>query len=478
MDAATTALEGLVPRAEAIGDSLLLAEVLLQLGVLLTKGGRPRDAEPILRRAAKEAAAAGDPAVEARSWMALVDAVGAYLGDPSRAQGILSGAESAVQRADTRQLHGSYARAMGILAYMTGNLPEAQQHLENALELFDGDDPQSARDRFTVHNALAAILGDVGKAEEALAAYEHALDQARQYFGPNHPTLSVVLNNRAMQHRVLQQRDKAREGHQAALDLLRKSVGEEHQWVAVAYEGLGILDQEEGNWEGAERNYEMALAIRTKVLGANTTAVASSQHNLAAVLLARGEVGEAVDRWVAAREIWVALGGVNHPQVAAIDQNLAMAAYRTNDLETALRWYTSAMKVTEAVYGPAHPSIVKIELGLAETQWLRKEYRACREHADKGLRMADGNQQVAVEIHAGLYSAKGWCALDEGKPSEALDLFTAGHKLFDGNPLGDFGRANALRALGKDADARKVAEATLAKPIDDALRAKIEEFLK
>ena len=476
MEAAIAALEALRPRAEAVGDSLLLAEVLLALGQALTKGGRAPDAESVLREAAKEAAAAGSPSVEAASWLALVDTVGAYLGDAMRAQGILAGAASAVERANDPVLDGSYARAQGVLLYMTGNLGEAQAKLEEALELFAGDDPEVARNRFTVHNALAAILGDAGKAEEALAAYALALDEAMRYYGPSHPTLSVVLNNRAMQYRVLQQPDKAREGHQAALDVLRKGVGEEHQWVAVAYEGLGILDQEQGKWDAAERNFEMALTIRVSVLGPKNPAVASSQHNIASVLLARGEVEAAVQRWVAAREIWVGLYGVNHPQVAAIDQNLGMAFYQTNDLEAAHRWYTSAIKITEAVYGPAHPSIVKIELGLAETQWLRKEYRACREHADKGLRMSEGNQQVAVEIRAALFSAKGWCVLDEGKPAEALDLFNAGRALFDGNPLGDYGRAKALHALGKRAEARKVAEATLPKA-DDLLRPKLEALL-
>jgi tetratricopeptide (TPR) repeat protein/predicted Ser/Thr protein kinase len=473
MDRALAMLEALVPRAEALGEDLVLAEVLTHAGKVTARAGRLDEAESLLRRAAEAAAEVGVPSAEAAAWMALADAVGTQRGDPKRAMGILAGAESAVRRAGERSVEADYERAMGGIMLLEQRFEEAETHLHASVELEQSTLDASGKDLGATYNALAGVYDALARPDEAMKAYELAHDNWREYYGESHPNVAVVLNNMGAQYRTMGKREDARAQHQAALEMLRSSVGDEHPWVAVAYEGLGILALEDGDLDKAREHQKMALAIRQAAYGPMHFTVASSLSNLAGLELMRGRAADAVEGWQQAREIFADAYGVGSVQVAETDVNLGRAQFFLGQLEGAEVSFAKGLVVLEQVFGPEHPGLVMSLSGLAEVRQMTGRCRDAAEPLGRAKALVAEHGMRGTLHEAGLLSIEGWCGLQAEDFTAALATFDRSIAIHTENPGEPYalardlaGKTRALLGLRRRTEAREALAAARAKAIE------------
>jgi tetratricopeptide (TPR) repeat protein len=129
-----------------------------------------------------------------------------------------------------------YHNAVGAVLLNVGRFPDAQAEFQKAVEL----DPTYS-DAF--HN-LGSAFAEQGKWEEAIGAYRKALAQTI-YASPEN-----TYNNLGYAYWALDRRQEAEEAFRAALQLEPKLVPS-HFW-------LGVLLQKEGRKDEAKRHFEAA----------------------------------------------------------------------------------------------------------------------------------------------------------------------------------------------------------------------------
>lgn len=485
---AVTALESLRPEVDELGQDAVLAELLLQTGRVLARAGRPAHSEPVLAEAIAKAADAGGNDLEAKAMLAMAETVGSYLGDAKRALGILAGAASAVRHADDPTLEAYYERSMGGMLYMTQQYAPAEQHLRKALEVDLAASDNRSGSLASTYNVLAILLGDLGRTDEALDAHEAALKHTQAHYGPGHPNLAVIRNNRGAIYRIVGRRDDAREDHERALKILHDSVGDEHPWVAMSHDGLGILAQESGDLDTASSHYAKTLAIREASYGSEHVTVATSLHNMASIALLSAEPLQASTLWLRARAIWVATGGEHQPSIADIDQNLGQLAMLTGDLDLAQRRFSSALQVSQVVFGEEHPQLIPILANYAGTLHLLGNCTDAAPLVQRALALAKQHQRTETLDYAAVVAVQAWCELGAEQYNTAAALFgrsVAIHEAHGSAPYplarAHYGEAQALLGAGRETDARTAAkeateQATAADRLGETLREEIDTW--
>jgi tetratricopeptide (TPR) repeat protein len=174
---APQAAEDLAARAEALGEPVVSAEVMLATGLVAAQRRQHELAVSWLERAAVAAESAGHDAVLVQAAIALAEERGVEELRPSDGDGWLRTAAGPADRLADPRLFAAFARAKGRLLHARGELLGAKEELEHALaqsHLAYGDAHPAVAE---VHLLLAGVLFDL----EHAAAKEHAV-AARDMF--------------------------------------------------------------------------------------------------------------------------------------------------------------------------------------------------------------------------------------------------------------------------------------------------------
>jgi tetratricopeptide (TPR) repeat protein len=146
------------------------------------------------------------------------------------------GLASLRQAAEVEPQNALYHNAVGAVLLNVGRFPDAQAEFQKAVEL----DPTYAD---AYHN-LGSTYAEQGKWEEAITAYKKALAQTI------YSTPETTYNNLGYAYWALDRRTEAEEAFRAALQLEPKLVPS-HFW-------LGVLLQKEGRKDEAKLHFQAA----------------------------------------------------------------------------------------------------------------------------------------------------------------------------------------------------------------------------
>jgi tetratricopeptide (TPR) repeat protein len=215
-------------------------------------------------------------------------------------------------------------------------------------------------------SACAGILNQTGVHLKSKANYKEAEPLLRRSLaigeaslGPNHPSVSIRLNNLAELLRVTNRLAEAEPLFRRALASGEASLGPNHPGVATDLNNLALLLQATNRLSEAEPLYRRALAIDEASLGPNHPGVATDLNNLALLLKATNRLPEAEPLYRRALAIDEASLGPNHPEVARNLNNLALLLQATNRLSEAEPLLRRALAINEASLGPNHPEVAK-----------------------------------------------------------------------------------------------------------------------
>ena len=267
---ARATLEG----ATGLGFDPVRVEAELQLGIVLSRRGRPKDAEPLLARAYWGASDLDYPAVGAEAAIELAWQVGYLQG--RHADGIEWARHyESMARREGRDPGPHVAMVLGPIHFDAGEFAAARPYLEQQLAaaLEDGDDTHTAA---IARMNLANLLLELDENERAADEFQRAQELLEREFPDGHPDLALTLINRAD---LELERDRA-----LAQTLLERGVamsiainGELHPATGLGLSKLGALRQRE---HPAEAVATLERAVRAYATGAPAERL-QAEHELA-----------------------------------------------------------------------------------------------------------------------------------------------------------------------------------------------------
>ena len=297
----------------------------------------------------------------------------------------------------------------------------AVEYAREALDLAEArGGPDTLR---TAHQlvALAQALRADGQLEASLAAYDRAHAIYSASVSPEHPWLARITNNRAITLELVDP-PRALAEYARARDLLERSIGGDTVMLAAILSNLGELQVRAGDTATAELNVRRAVALYEASLGP-VPRTAHALNALANLLIRTHQPRPARDVAMRSLEILTRTLGPESYEVTYPLHSLAVAERLLGDCVAATRHFRRTLAVSERHLGPDDPS---------------------NAHEWRGL---------------------GECALDEGRPREALAHFTRALELARAGGSSStvlfarFHVAEARWALGERAAARAEAEA-------------------
>ena len=251
---------------------------------------------------------------------------------------------------------------LGILAWWESDFERGREHFGRALELLEGRDEEraallrvnvlandaammidagdnEASERLALRaldaaediesvetETLAAIWSSVatardglGRSNEALDAFERALEFQREATGEMHPSYAIVLNNLALMYHGMDRLEDATEAMQRSVEIRRATLGESHPQTATALFNLARLQTIAGALTPAEQNARMALEVAQNGYPAGHPRIGKAHEALAIVLNARGSQDEALKQARLARTLYQQAAGVDPAWIAAVD---------------------------------------------------------------------------------------------------------------------------------------------------------------
>jgi CHAT domain-containing protein/Tfp pilus assembly protein PilF len=242
---------------------------------------------------------------------------------------------------DWRRLHKWRIAAVFLLALTASSTAGAQE----------GDLAEAQR-----LNRQASQYHAAGQHQQAIPLMQRALALGEKVLGPEHPGITVLLDNLAELYRVTGAYAKAEPLFQRALTIREKALGPEHPDTALSLKNLAALYRATGTYGKAERLFQRVLAIREKVLGPEHPTTAVSLDDLAGLYRDTGADAKAEPLYQRALTIREKASGPEHPDTAASLNNLAVLYLDTRAYAKAEPLLKRALAITEKA-GPEHPDI-------------------------------------------------------------------------------------------------------------------------
>lgn len=331
---------------------------MTQLGWILDREGRDREAEQLTRQALEiERRVLGSEAPLALESMdnlaVILEKQGGYQEEETLQRNLVAirsrrlGPESP---ATIRSL-SNLASAVSLL----GRTAEAEQMYRNTLEIeqrvLGPEHPQTIA---TTHN-LANLVQEQGRYAEAVKLYRETLALERQVLGANHPDTAdtmVTLANALCYGEG--QTTEAEALYRESLEIERRTVGPEHPYTIRALEGLANVLSTQGRYADAERIHREILAVRLRTLRPEHTDVLLSKYNLAEVLFREGHSPEAGKLFRETLEAQTRVLGPENPDTLASQASLARVLISEGHYGEAESMARKALEIQLRVLGPQH----------------------------------------------------------------------------------------------------------------------------
>jgi tetratricopeptide (TPR) repeat protein len=227
------------------------------------------------------------------------------------------------------------------------------------------------------------VLHHLGRAAEALALMEPAVDGLSRALGPDHPNTLESRDNLATAYRAAGRTAEAIKLHDQTLRLRESRLGADHPDTLESRNDLGNAYLAAGRTAAAIRLHEGTLKQREAKLGADHPDTLESRNNLAAAYGAAGRTAEAIRLHEGTLKLKESKLGPDHPNTLISRNNLATAYNVAGRTAEAIRLHEGTLKQREAKLGPDHPNILTSRNNLATA------YRAA------------GRIEEAIKLHEG-----------------------------------------------------------------------------
>jgi serine/threonine protein kinase/tetratricopeptide (TPR) repeat protein len=311
--------------------------------------------------------------------------------------------------ASVRQTIGDTYRDLGLV-------PEAQRHIERALDLRRRVLGEKHPDTLTTMHTLASLYDDQGKYERALPLFgevidlrrralghEHAdtldsmqklagvqlakgaygdaealmmktLDAKRRTLGRDHSSTLGAMNELASAYLAQGKYAQAEPLYTEAYEGLRRVSGEEHPDTLQGANNLAVLLGREGKYAQAEPLFARVLDVRRRVLGPSHAETMRSINNLGALYSLQRKFAEAEALYKEALELRTSVLGESHPDTLFSMETLGTLYGRQGKYQAAAETLSQVADVRKRVLGPDHPNTLVALVGLGRVRLQQEQY--------------------------------------------------------------------------------------------------------
>ena len=305
-----------------------------------------------------------------------------------------------------------------------GIYPEAQKHLQRALELRHGQLAEDHPDMLSIMSDLAWLYRNEGLFAQAEPIASRVLEIRRRTLGKTHPDTLEAMNDLGLLYRYEGKLKQAEKLVSEVLEIRRRTSGEENVATLFAMNTLGFVYQMEGKYPQAETLFSKVLEVRRRVSGPEHPTTLIAADNLAIVYYREQKYPEAESLFAKNLEMRRRVLGGEHPDTLDTMNNLG-ATYRGEgkwaQAEVVL---SNVLGAKRRVLGEENPSTLMSMLNVAVMYRYRGDYSKAEPLM---VRAVDLQRRVLGEEHpdglAGMYRLAALYS-DEGKYTQAEPLFT------------------------------------------------------
>jgi eukaryotic-like serine/threonine-protein kinase len=321
-------------------------------------------------------------------------------------------------------VEASIRRTIGNTYVDLGIFPEAQKHLEQAMDLQRGRIPEDHPDMLGLMNDLAWLYRNQGKYAQAEPLAIKVMELRRRSLGENHPDTLDAMNRLGLLYRFEGKSAEAEQLLLKVIEIQRGASGQEDPATLYAMNTLGFVYQVEGKYAQAETILSKVLVSRRRVSGPEHPATLIAADNVAIVYYRQRKFPQAESLWAENLEIRRHVLGEDHPDTLDTTNNLG-AVYRSEGkFAQAEVLLSKVLETKRRVLGEENPSTLMSMLNVAMVYAYKGDYSKAeplmvRAVDLQGRVLGDGHPDRLAGISrlAALYS-------DEGKYAEAEPLFT------------------------------------------------------
>lgn len=288
-----------------------------------------------------------------------------------------------------------------------------------------------ARDLFTEafgpsHPRVASslqLLGNAAKLHGELDRAEEHFEQARQIYAaidPAHPELRRVHEDLAAVARMSGRYDDARRHLQSAVTIADATLPPDHPDHADLETSLGLVAHMEADWPTAARHYETALRLKEQAVAPTDGSLWPIVSNLALVAFERGNHDEALAMETRAYEIVIANGGPEHRDLSGPALGVGRALAALGRFDEAEPYLERALELGALPGAPVHLGDVQISLAQVRLR-LGRDYDEAMTLARAALESYDtGEARFATSL---VLARDFIAAAEQAEDKRAVPLF-------------------------------------------------------
>jgi tetratricopeptide (TPR) repeat protein len=248
-----------------------------------------------------------------------------------------------------------------------GLYPEAQRHVQRALDLRRRALGERDLDTLASMNSLAELLGNQGKYSEAETLQSKVVDLRRRVLGDENPNTLVSMNGLANSYKHLAKFAEAEALQSKVLDVRRRTLGEEHLDTVVSMNDLATIYEDEDKFAPAEQLLVRANEIERRILGDEHPDTLIGMNNLAVLYAGFGKNAEAEALDSKVLETRRRVLGDDHPLTLASMNNLAVDYIQNGEYSRAEPLLKSVLEARDRILGEENPDTLISMNNLATT---------------------------------------------------------------------------------------------------------------
>lgn len=295
---------------------------------------------------------------------------------------------------------------------------EAQGEYTIALTLLEKHRGPDHPDVGDTCEALGRLTYARKRYADAQKWYERTIAIVEKNFPAKHPRFISLLNNYALSRKIQGDYAGGRDAFERALSISLAVYGEDNSRTAQVLANLGIVLQDMGDYSGALRSYERGLRIQTRLLGDQHILVARIYRSMQRLQQVLGDFPNAERNCQRARAIFEKTLGAENEANIETTQNCALLLDAMGRHREALPLAQQALRSAEKIHGPDSWGAAQANHILGEVQLGLRELPASRAHLERGIALAERNNDKRTATIATRQLAE--LATLDHKPQEAV----------------------------------------------------------
>lgn len=243
-----------------------------------------------------------------------------------------------------------------------GDFAKAAEMMSKVIEGYRARGITSSEELANAYSVLGVMNRRIGKADEAIAAYEAGIAATPTPKNPDDPRVIAAranaINNIASANHSKGDYAKAEKGYREALELFTRAFGPEHGQVLVAASNLAVLAIDEGKYQDAVAVLLPRREIAERVYGPEHRSLFIFLNNLANAYEQMPEYEKALAIYEDVVARYRRAGKAESPEFITPLGNLAGVYTKVKRFDEAVGAAREASELSLKVYGPDHGSTV------------------------------------------------------------------------------------------------------------------------